>query len=160
LEQVTGNYLDLARRPHPEPEPSDPMAVVSEVTDLLEEELRRQGVTLTLNVDQLPDSLEMDPAQIRQALINVVRNAAEAGADQVHIQLEQIGSNLHVTIRDNGDGMSEETAARASEPFFTTKATGTGLGLAITRQVVEDHGGRLRVTPSTEGTEVRFILPA
>jgi len=159
LERVTGRYLDLARRPHPEPEPSDPVAVVAEVTGLLEEELRRMGVTVALSVAELPGSLEIDAAQIRQALINVVRNAAESGATQVDIALEQRDAHLHVAIRDNGPGMSDDTAARASEPFFTTKATGTGLGLAITRQVVEDHGGRLLVAPSAQGTEVRLVLP-
>jgi nitrogen fixation/metabolism regulation signal transduction histidine kinase len=159
LEQVTGRYLDLARRPHPEPEPSDPVAVVTEVTQLLEEELRRQGVTLSLAVAKMPKSLEIDAAQIRQALINVVRNAAEAGARNVDIRLEQRGDELHVAIRDDGEGMSDETVKRASEPFFTTKATGTGLGLAITRQVIEDHGGRLQMTSTQDGTEIRLILP-
>lgn len=159
LEQVTGRYLDLARRPRPEPEPSDPVAVVAEVTGLLEEELRRKGVVVELDLNELPVSLEIDAAQIRQALINVVRNAAEAGATLVRISLEQRDKHLHVAIRDNGGGMTPETAARASEPFFTTKASGTGLGLAITRQVVEDHGGKLLVAPSPDGTEVRLVLP-
>ncbi len=159
LEHVTGRYLDLARRPHPEPEPADPVAVVAEVTGLLEEELRREGVTVELDLAELPASLEIDAAQIRQALINVVRNAAEAGATAVRIALAVQGAHLHVAITDDGPGMSPDTAARASEPFFTTKATGTGLGLAITRQVVEDHGGRLLVSPSEQGTEVRLVLP-
>ncbi len=159
LEQVTGRYLDLARRPQPEPEPSDPVALVAEVTGLLEEELRRQGVVLHLAPSQVPESTEIDAAQIRQALINVVRNAAEAGATSVHIELKQQEGDLHLVIADDGPGMSEDTAARAAEPFFTTKASGTGLGLAITRQVVEDHGGRLLVTTSPKGTEVRLVLP-
>jgi len=160
LERVTGNYLDLARRPVPEPEPADPAGVVAEVVGLLEEELRRSGVAVRFTPGTGAGELEIDASQIRQALINVVRNAVEAGAHNVDIALEPDHAALHLVIRDDGPGMSQDVAARATEPFFSTKATGTGLGLAITRQVVEDHGGQLHVVSLDPGTEVRLVLPA
>ena len=64
-----------------------------------------------------------------------------------------------ICVEDDGEGMSDEQIARASEPFFSTKAAGTGLGLAITRQILEDHGGGLRIEAIPSGTRVLLSLP-
>ena len=60
----------------------------------------------------------------------------------------------------NGPGMTPEIADRAMDPFFSTKAQGTGLGLAITRQIVEDHGGSMEVSPTADGTKISLHLPS
>ena len=99
----------------------------------------------------------MDGHQIRSALLNVVRNAVEAGASRVKVEIEHIDSQLQIRVTDNGCGLNEEQLAQALDPFFSTKATGTGLGLAIVRQIVSEHKGFVRARPNhPAGT--RFIL--
>jgi signal transduction histidine kinase len=66
-------------------------------------------------------------------------------------------SGARVSITDRGQGMDERTRARIFEPFFTTKKKGTGLGLAIAKQIVEQHGGHIRVD-SAPGEGTRFII--
>jgi nitrogen fixation/metabolism regulation signal transduction histidine kinase len=159
LEEVTEHYLSLVRRPAPLPGQHLPRAVVDGVAKLLEEELKRSGVKLEIH-GEVAEAVEMDDGQLRRALLNVVRNAMEAGAKIVRIHLSRTDSTLEIRVEDDGEGMTPEQIARASEPFFSTKATGTGLGLAITRQILEDHGGGLRVQPLEKGTRVQLTLPA
>ena len=65
-----------------------------------------------------------------------------------------------LAFRDNGPGISPETAAQVFEPFFTTKQKGTGLGMAIAKRIVDAHGGQLIIsTPALGGAEVRLLLP-
>ena len=100
-----------------------------------------------------------DGNQLRRALHNVIRNAAEAGASIISISLGRTGDDVLLEIRDDGPGMDKETTLHALEPFFSTKAKGTGLGLAITRQIIEDHGGNLRIESMEEGSKVVFTFP-
>lgn len=159
LEAVTEHYLDLARRPSPSIEPQDLAAVVAEVIRLLDEELRRGGVALTLEADNVGE-VPADGNQLRQALLNVVRNASEAGARRIAVSLWRDPWGVHIAVADDGPGMDPETAARALDPFFSTRARGTGLGLAITRQILEDHGGSIRIERPERGTRVILGLPA
>ena len=101
--------------------------------------------------------------QLRQALLNLIRNAREAmpaggtltlGARPVD------GGGVEITIADTGEGMSEEAVRRIFEPFFTTKKSGTGLGLSLTQQIVQQHGGRLECESRPgHGTTFRVLLP-
>jgi len=159
LEAVTEHYLNLARRPRAAPAPESPAALVAEVARLLEEELRRAGIELIIDAPDVGEA-ELDGNQLRQALINVVRNAAEAGAGRIGVSLERAGGEIRIEVTDDGPGMDPETAARAADPFFSTKAQGTGLGLAITRQILEDHGGRVIIEGLEEGTRITLALPA
>ena len=159
LEEVTEHYLSLVRRPAPLPGQHVPNEVVEGVVKLLDEELKRSGVKLSVSGPQL-DAIEMDEGQLRRALMNVVRNAVEAGAKEVKIGLRIDQAHLFIDVTDDGEGMSLEQIARASEPFFSTKAEGTGLGLAITRQILEDHGGGLEIQAQEQGTLVSLNLPA
>lgn len=159
LTAVTGHYLALARRPEPRPSTLRLGELLSEVARLVEPEQRAAGVTLrvTCAVDGL---VVLDGNLLRQALLNVLGNAAQAGARTITVRAEVDDGALQITVQDDGEGMDPDSHHRAGEPFFTTKATGTGLGLAITRQILEDQGGHLtlRSTPG-QGTEVVFRLP-
>ncbi|MEC7242454.1 MAG: ATP-binding protein [Myxococcota bacterium] len=159
LEEVTEHYLSLVRRPAPLPGHHDPTEVVEGVARLLDEELRRSGVELQVNKAALP-KIEMDDGQLRRALLNVVRNAMEAGSTRISIALDMTPDRLQILVEDDGEGMTDEQIQKASEPFFSTKAAGTGLGLAITRQILEDHGGGLYLERGKEGTRVLLSLPA
>jgi signal transduction histidine kinase len=84
-------------------------------------------------------------------LLNVLRNATEAGARTLSVQLRADDREVVLAVDDDGPGMSAEQLERAFDPFFSTKASGTGLGLAITRQILEDHDGEVRVSTSRWG---------
>ena len=158
LTRVTGHYLQLARRPRAVPQPEDLGAVVDDVARLLAAELAQSGVTLTVR-GKPGITAPIDASQTKQALLNIVRNAVEAGARTLELSIDQTASDVTLALRDDGGGMSPEQLQRASEPFWSTKATGTGLGLAIVRQIVEDHGGTLRIASAPgRGTTVALVL--
>ncbi|WP_062462512.1 sensor histidine kinase [Demequina soli] len=125
----------------------------------------REGVSFTLDAPE-PVTIAGDPDRLRQAVINVVTNAAVHGGSHVTVRVRRDDATGTVAVEDDGPGMSPEVAARATERFVRgdhsrTRATGgSGLGLAITAAIVSVHGGTLAVD-STEGagTTVRIALP-
>ena len=159
LEALTEHYLTLVRRPTPTLEAHDPHDLSQGVARLLDELLKKKGAELSITGAPI-ESVQVDGDQIRQALLNIVQNGIEAGADKIEINLELHKNKLSFHVTDNGPGMTSETANRAMDPFFSTKAQGTGLGLAITRQIVEDHGGTMEVSPMKDGTKISLHLPS
>lgn len=102
-------------------------------------------------------------AELNQAMLNLLVNAAQAGATKVAI-IGDSARNGSITFRitDNGEGMSAETQIRIFEPFFSTKSVGnSGLGLSITKKIIELHGGSIAVeSREEEGTTFTITLPA
>jgi len=103
-----------------------------------------------------------DPAQLQQVLINLLKNAHEAGgpAEGVTLSVTSQGKGFVLRVEDRGPGMSEAVLANALLPFYSTKSEGTGLGLTLCREIIEAHEGRL-VLANREGggLEVRIVLP-
>jgi signal transduction histidine kinase len=159
LTAVTAHYLQLARRPKARLAPERLGDLVSEVVRLVHAELEQAGVQLEVTVEPLPPQL-VDGNQLRQALLNVLRNAVEARARKLRLDVSAEGGEVHIALADDGPGMTSDEIERAFDPFFSTKASGTGLGLAITRQILEDHDGTVRVRSATgKGTTFVLVLP-
>lgn len=158
LTAVTGHYLQLARRPPAQLQPENVGALLEDVVRILDAELAQHGVTVTLHTGDIGVQL-LDGNQLRQALLNIVRNATEAGATHLTVRAKRNDRELRISIADNGPGMSHEEHLRAFDPFFSTKASGTGLGLAITKQILEDHDGTVDVESMETGTTITLILP-
>ena len=94
-----------------------------------------------------------DTAQIEQALINLLQNARESGADPASIELEvtPVAQGFSIEVRDRGPGFTSTALENALVPFYSTKQSGTGLGLTLCREIVEAHGGRLRIANRAGG---------
>ncbi|NCG19546.1 MAG: HAMP domain-containing protein, partial [Rhodobacterales bacterium] len=159
LTEVTAHYLAMARRPKAQLAPVDYPGLLDDVVRLISLELDQQSISLALHHSPMGPQLA-DGNQIRQSLLNVVRNAAEAGATALVLTLDHDAHNVRITLEDNGPGMTQDEIDRATDPFFSTKAQGTGLGLAITRQILEDHDGQLEVISCLgTGSTVTLVLP-
>jgi len=103
-----------------------------------------------------------DAAQIEQVLINLIKNAHEAGGagGEVTLSIAQAGRDLRIDVADRGPGMSDTVLAQALLPFYSTKRAGTGLGLALAREITEAHGGRvLLANREGGGLRVTLLLP-
>ena len=98
-------------------------------------------------------SASFDTAQIEQALINLLKNARESGADPASIELavNPSAQGFGIEVRDRGPGFSGTALENALVPFYSTKESGTGLGLTLCREIVEAHGGRLRIANRAGG---------
>lgn len=104
-----------------------------------------------------------DPTQIEQVLINLIKNAHEAGGDEDEVSLgvHIVGRDCLIDVSDRGPGMSETVLAQALLPFYSTKRSGTGLGLALAREISEAHGGRIALANRDGGgLRVTLVLPA
>ncbi|NCN88624.1 MAG: CBS domain-containing protein [Gallionella sp.] len=104
------------------------------------------------------------PSQLNQVFLNLFTNAAQAMEAQgrLHIKSWHADGDIHVSVADNGKGIPEDILTRIFDPFFTTKPVGegTGLGLAITHQIIQQHGGEIRVESRVgEGTHFHIRLP-
>jgi two-component system, NtrC family, nitrogen regulation sensor histidine kinase NtrY len=127
----------------------------------------RVVVAFNLTGDLPKRSASFDTAQMEQALINLLKNARESGSapDAIELAVMATQGGFAIEVRDRGPGFSTSALENALVPFFSTKDSGTGLGLTLCREIVEAHGGRLRIAnregapPSAGGAVVTLWLP-
>ncbi|WP_079906388.1 nitrogen regulation protein NR(II) [Carboxydocella sp. JDF658] len=134
--------------------------LVCEVAELLKPELKT-GVQLKLQLATLPP-VAMDRNQIKQVILNLVQNALHAVSNspgEVLLETVRNGPQVIVRVRDNGPGIPPDLQERIFDPFYTTKEYGTGLGLTICRQLINAHGGQIRIDSHPGRTLVEFTLP-
>jgi signal transduction histidine kinase len=168
LERIVNDFLKFARPSEPELVSLPVQRLVTEVMDLLEPQLAKNGIQLTLE-DSDPLWVRADTQQIKQVMINLIQNAAESlehdGAITIRVHRERNGKRDHngrvvVEVCDSGKGVPEDMAERLFDPFFTTKEGGTGLGLPIAARIIEKHDGLIRYKPGTDGgATFSVILP-
>jgi len=162
LEHLSEEYLRVARLPQPRMEAEDLANTVRDIVVFARPEMERAGLELAVDVpDDLPPAL-FDEGQIRQALLNVLRNAREAMADggTIDVSVRADGMSVVVSVGDRGAGIPDDVRSRIFDPFFSTKGEGTGLGLAITRQIIEAHGGTITCgRRDGGGTTFQMLLP-
>lgn len=159
LNELTEQYLSVARRNDPRFALEDFGAVIREAGAFVQPDLSRHGIELVVDT---PDSLPnvwVDEAQIRQVIHNLVRNARQATqrGGRVTLSARTIENGVELRVADSGSGLDAAAREHLFEPFFTTKGQGTGLGLAISRQMVESHRGTIRCEPNVPNGAV-FII--
>ncbi len=153
LEQFISGYAKFAKLPTPRLESRS----WRELVDRL-----RAQVSFGIGA-ALPEAPgRFDPAQLEQALLNLLRNAHESGsaAGDIAIEIRRSGANVAIEVSDRGGGMNQAVLENALLPFYSTKRGGTGLGLALVREISEAHGGRVSLANRAGGgVSVTMTLP-
>ena len=155
LGRFMASYATLARLPQPELGPVRVDKLIHRVADL--------ETRLPVEVaDGDEVTIQADPDQLEQALINLVRNAVDAtleeGGRAVQLRWAREGKVVHVLVEDRGPGVSD--TGNLFVPFYTTKQGGSGIGLVLSRQIVEGHGGSLALENRPGGgARARMVLP-
>ncbi|MGA0407389.1 MAG: sensor histidine kinase [Limisphaerales bacterium] len=162
LELIITQFLQAMRPTIPDRKPDHLNAIVIETIELLRPELANRGIELVEELDeQLPDP-PLDRAQIKQVLVNLIKNAMQAMDKDglLRIRTKRDADGVWLSVEDNGMGISKDRISRIFEPYYTTKRKGTGLGLMIVHRIIRDHGGRIMVEPNQpSGTIFRLWLP-
>ena len=153
LKNFIEGYAEFARLPKP-----------NSVHINGEEFLRRIKSIYSFDLDQKEKSVNLygDPAQLQQAIVNLLKNAHESGSDgrEIEITIKQIKNTTELQILDRGTGMSDQNLKNALLPFYSTKQKGTGLGLPLCREIIEAHGGKMLLNNRTKkGLTVIIVLP-
>src|SRR5208337_3759183 len=153
LESFLGDLRDFLRPVHPLKCRVNLNEIIREVQALMGPAAEDKGVSLEERLDSHLPSIEADPTQLNQVLLNLLKNAMEAtsGPDG-RIILASGSQDVQVwfSIRDTGKGMTPEVKSKIFHPFFSTKEKGTGLGLAVVHKIITDHGGTIEVETTPE----------
>ena len=159
LEKLTTDFLSYARPRQPETSPTAVLDTLAYVASVCRAHAGDRHVTIEV---EAPESLEaeLDPAQIQQALLNLVMNAVDASPRGAKVRLKSDWdgfSEVNIWVTNTGTQIPQAVLPRIFEPFFTTKARGTGLGLAIARNIARAHGGDLSIC-SNQPDNICFCL--
>ena len=158
------NLKDFSRLDQAGAQKADLNHLVASALKIANHILRKRGIEVVHQPGELP-LVDCAPAQINQVLLNLLTNAAQAiehERGRIVVATRAVEGRAMVLIQDNGKGIAAENQARIFDPFFTTKPVGegSGMGLAISRQIIEQHGGAIRMTSSVgQGTRFVVVLP-
>lgn len=162
LDYIVTQFLQAIRPSPPQLKNGSLNEVVRETLNLLGPELENRGLTLRERLyRQLPET-RFDPVQIKQVLVNLIKNAMHAMTKSgvLTVQTGPSAEGVWFSIEDTGGGIPQEQLNRIFEPFYTTKKKGSGLGLMIVQRIVRDHGGRIELESRlARGTTFRVWLP-
>jgi signal transduction histidine kinase len=175
LDRVVGSVLDLARPDQQTVLPTDVNAVVRRTLQVLSAEPDSEDLKIEAIFDPALPRVSIDPEQLRQVLMNLLRNASQAmkGRGKIAVSTRirlgrgtrsgasAEGTFVELNVADNGPGISQKVLENLFMPFFTTKEKGTGLGLAISQRIVQGAGGRIEVRSyEGKGSTFAVIFPA
>ncbi len=184
LEELLTDLLDMARARPLQPKPESINEIAEHSLLLAEADIRAYNVEVERNFAPDIPMLCVDRARLLQALLNTIRNGAQAMTDggtlriatrmatRLTAQPDQPDNSpgespgepkewIEIEVADSGSGIPARALARVFDPFFSTKVSGSGLGLPVTRRIIEEHGGRIDVqSREGEGTTFIFRLPA
>lgn len=140
-------------------------SLIVDAVQLAEVDAIKHGVELDLHLNGVLPQLYLDPLQIQQVTVNLIRNAIEATSDaggrkQVEVHVTRDNGQVRIAVVDAGHGLLAESVEQLFAPFFSTKPNGLGMGLSLSQRIVEAHGGELSAHPNEgRGMTFYFLLP-
>ena len=150
LNGIINEFLGFARPGHTELALHDVRTPVGDAVSLAEAELLDKGGTLHVDFPSEPLLANADPRQVKRLILNLLRNAAQAG-ETVWVEAALVNGEVRITVQDDGPGIPRELRERVFEPFVGDKAQGTGLGLAIVKELAESNQGRVELVEQPDG---------
>lgn len=163
VDGILGELLMLAKPQETRFETIRPEDVLHVVTTLMKNQAKRNGVELVVEIPKQLPALRCEPNQIKQVLINLIKNGIEAMPDGGRVTVHvDVGTDhqLVIHVKDEGVGIPPELLPRLGEPFLTTKESGTGLGLMMCHKIMKDHNGQMEIASvEHEGTDIILTLP-
>ncbi|NLP50048.1 ATP-binding protein [Bacillus sp. RO1] len=162
INQITNEFMALAKPQAIKIKRQNLKELIQEVYVFLESEAFINQVVIEVFHFQESIWLECEPNQIKQVLINIIKNGMEAMPDggKIIIHTQEVDGLVKLLIKDEGDGIPAEVINKVGQPFFTTKEQGTGLGLMVSMKIIENHGGQLTICSEEKvGSTVEISLP-
>jgi len=162
LDYIITQFLQAIRPTEPKLKAGSVNDVVNATLELLGPELENRGIQTELNLLKQIPLAPIDAGQIKQVLVNLIKNAMQAmtRGGTLTLQSGRAKEGVWVSVSDTGTGIPSDKVNKIFEPFFTTKEKGTGLGLMIVQRIVREHGGRMELESHLgEGTTFRVWLP-
>jgi two-component system, NtrC family, nitrogen regulation sensor histidine kinase NtrY len=163
--RMVDEFSAFARMPQPVIKSEDVGRIAREA--LVLQQAARPQITWRSDIPERGPIAACDRRMLRQALTNLLQNAADAvamraSADTIELAVRVVAGEVYITVTDDGVGLPEQDRSRLVEPYVTHKPKGTGLGLAIVKKIMEDHGGRLVLDDRAEGpgAVATLVLPA
>lgn len=164
LSEIVNKLLFYSRDASTESQDTDINEVIQDTVDLIGNQIRVQGIELKVELGDV-GQVVANQGELQQIAINLLTNAKDAvtskseGPKVILVKTAEFARSVELTVQDSGVGIDEDTKARIFEPFFTTKevGSGTGLGLSVTKELVEKHGGAMKVE-SVLGKGTRFSI--
>ncbi|MCB4791498.1 MAG: MEDS domain-containing protein [Elusimicrobia bacterium] len=164
-DQIINNLLSYSRIKMPHYEKVKIYYLIDECITFAKERFENKNISFLKEIEPIREiSVDIDPFQMREVFNNIVDNACHAvepvkGRITVSASLSRDG-RLDISFKDNGTGISKEDLNKIFEPFFTRKSKGTGLGLTICKELVDLHGGKLKIdSVENKGTKVTVSIP-
>ena len=162
LDYIVTQFLHAIRPTVPQLRPASLNDVVQKTLELLEPEIDNRGLNIRTRLAHELPATPIDPTQIQQVLVNLIKNALQAmtTGGTLTLQTGEGADGVWLSVADTGRGIPQEQINRIFEPFYTTKKKGTGLGLMIVQRIVRAHGGRIELESQVgRGTTFRVWLP-
>lgn len=162
IREIVQDVLDFAKPRAPQTKLIDLASLIHSTVDLLSGELLKQNIRWTVDCHHNGAALHADSDQLRQVLINLIQNAADAmpSGGQLKISTQDVNSHLELTVSDTGCGIPPALLPKIFDPFVTTKPDGNGLGLAMVYSILQAHRGTIRADSQPHhGTTFTVSLP-
>lgn len=160
LKEMTNSYLQFTKMPASQKTKIEINNLLKELCSFYKDE----KVTILKEFDTSLPSLTCDPLQLKEAFLNILKNAgesmAEGGCVTIKTHYNSANKMIEISFQDEGEGIPEDKRKNVFLPFYSTKAQGVGLGLTLTQQIIEEHGGKIECQNNTpRGTIFRVGLP-
>jgi two-component system, sporulation sensor kinase E len=159
LNRIVVDFLFAVRPMNTTLEDRDLNPILQDLLDFVRYELEDAGIAIVAELDEDLPQLRLDEKYLKQALLNIVKNAISAMPDggELTVSTRRQGDEVVLRISDTGEGMSEDVLNKIFEPYFTTKDFGSGIGLTLVYKIIKEHMGEISVV-SQEGRGTAFTI--